>query len=79
MSSKFAGLQNERDPLLGHREPLMSGENTDQFNRPHSDGPVQKTSHIPQFITVRGGGYFFMPGLSALKYIAANHSDGGEK
>ena len=79
MSSKFAGLQNERDPLLGHREPLMSGENTDQFNLPDSDGPVQKVCHIPQFITVHGGGYFFMPGLSALKYIAENHGDGGEK
>jgi hypothetical protein len=25
---------------------------------------------LPQFVTVRGGAYFFMPGLSALRYIA---------
>ncbi len=78
MSSKFGGVQQERDPLLGHREPLMSGADTDQFNRPDPLGPVVKTCHLPQFITVRGGGYFFMPGLSALKYIAAmptNRSD----
>ncbi len=70
MSSKFSGLQQESDPLLGNREPLISGEKTDQFKRPDPKGPVQTTCHLPQFITVRGGGYFFMPGLSALKYIA---------
>lgn len=79
MSSKFGGVQQERDPLLGHREPLMSGASTDQFNRPDTTGPVQKTSHLPQFITVRGGGYFFMPGLSALKYIAAIPTKGSDK
>ena len=26
---------------------------------------------LPQFVTVRGGAYFFMPGLSALRYLAA--------
>lgn len=71
VSSKFSGLQQESDPLLGTREPLLNGEKTDQFNRPNSNGPGQKTCHLPQFVTVRGGGYFFMPGLSALKYIAA--------
>lgn len=71
MSNKFAGVQRESDPLLGHREPLRNEENTDQFNRPSPNGPIQKTCHLPQFITVQGGGYFFMPGLSALKYIAA--------
>ena len=71
MSSNFSGLQQESDPLLGNREPSISGEETDHFNRPDSDGPVHKTCHLPQFVTVQGGGYFFMPGLSALKYIAA--------
>ena len=70
-SSKFAGLQNERDPLLAHREPLITGENTDQFFRPDPSGVVQKTCELPQFVTVRGGAYFFMPGLCALQYIAA--------
>ena len=63
--------QNESDPLLGHRQPLMSGESTDQFNRPDPNGPTQKTCHLPQFISVRGGGYFFIPGLRALRYIAS--------
>lgn len=78
ISSKFAGLQQERDPLLAHREPLHNGDNTDHFNRPDSAGPMQQTGHLPQFITVRGGGYFFMPGLSAIKYLAALPSNGSE-
>jgi deferrochelatase/peroxidase EfeB len=79
MSSKFGGVQQESDPLLGNRQPLMSGESTDQFNRPDPTGPVQKTCPLPQFITVRGGGYFFMPGLRALKYLAALPSNGSDK
>ena len=70
MNTKFDGVQQERDPLLGHRKPLLSDDSTDQFNRPEPAGPMYKTCHLPQFITVRGGGYFFMPGLRALKYIA---------
>lgn len=71
MNSSFAGLQQERDPLLAHREPLKSGVNTDHFNRPDSSGPMRSLGALPQFITVRGGGYFFMPGLSAIKYLAS--------
>ncbi len=79
MSSKFNGVQQESDPLLGHRKPLLDGDSTDQFNRPDSAGSMHKTCHLPQFITVRGGGYFFMPGLQALKYIAALPSNGSDK
>ncbi len=78
VNSKFSGLQQEQDPLLGNREPLMSGERTDHFNRPDSAGPTQRTCHLPQFVTVRGGGYFFMPGLSALKYISSFPANGSD-
>jgi Dyp-type peroxidase family len=78
-SSIFSGLQQETDPLLGNRKPLISGEATDQFNHPDPAGPMQKTCALPQFITVRGGAYFFMPGLRALKYIAALPSKGSDK
>jgi deferrochelatase/peroxidase EfeB len=78
MSSKFSGVQQERDPLLGHRKPLMGGEATDQFNRPNPAGPMQITCSLPQFITVRGGGYFFMPGLRALKYLATLPTKGSD-
>jgi len=78
MSSKFSGLQQESDPLLGNREPLLSGEKTDQFKRPDANGPVKTTCDLPQFVTVKGGGYFFMPGLSALKYIASVSAEKGQ-
>lgn len=70
MNSKFGGLQQERDPLLGVPEPLLNGDATDAFNQPDPAGPMRKTCRLPQFVTVRGGGYFFMPGLRALRYIA---------
>jgi deferrochelatase/peroxidase EfeB len=79
MSSKFSGVQHESDPLLGNREPLMSGESTDQFHRPDPAGPTQKTCQLPQFVTVLGGGYFFMPGLRALKYISTLPSSGSDQ
>lgn len=75
-NGKFDGLQEEPDPLLGNREPLMNGDSMDHFNRPTPSGPVQKNCHLPQFTTVLGGGYFFMPGLRALKYISALPANG---
>lgn len=71
VSSKFSGVQQESDPLSGHRVPLLSGEGTAQFNRPNATGPMHKMDHLPQFITVRGGAYFFMPGLSAIRYFTS--------
>ena len=78
MSSTFGGVQQERDPLIGVRQPLLHGEATDNFNRPDPNGPTQKTCSLPQFVTVRGGGYFFMPGLRALQFIAASPSTEGD-
>jgi deferrochelatase/peroxidase EfeB len=80
MNSNFDGVQQERDPLLSMRDPLLNGEATDTFNRPDLAGPVQKTCHLPQFVTVLGGGYFFMPpGLRALRYIATAPAPGSGK
>ena len=33
--------------------------------------PVRKrVTGMPRFVSVLGGGYFFMPGISAVRYIA---------
>jgi deferrochelatase/peroxidase EfeB len=79
MSTTFGGVQQERDPVIGVRQPLPHGEATDNFNRPDPNGPRQKTCSLPQFVTVRGGGYFFMPGLRALQFIAASAITEGDK
>jgi deferrochelatase/peroxidase EfeB len=70
-SAKFAGLSGESDPVTGNREPFPPGQSTDGFSRPQREGPATRIAGIPPFVTVRGGGYFFMPGLRALRYIAA--------
>lgn len=71
MGPKFAGVQDETDPLLGNRQPLANGQPTDHFSQPTSQGPARGTHAIPRFVTVQGGGYFFMPGIRALRYLAS--------
>lgn len=65
---KFNGLE-EADPLLGNRENLCSGPRTDTFTRPQESGINKRHERLPAFVTVRGGAYFFMPSLRALRYI----------
>ncbi len=69
-STKFAGLTDETDPLLGNREPMPGHAATDIFTMPRPEGPARRITGLPRFVTVRGGGYFFLPGLRALRYIA---------
>jgi deferrochelatase/peroxidase EfeB len=69
-STKFGGLSAERDPLLGSREPLSGGITTDVFTLPRPGMAARRITGLPQFVTVRGGAYFFLPGLRALRYIA---------
>jgi Dyp-type peroxidase family len=80
MSSKFNGMLQESDPLLGRREPLVNGQSTDCFTLASLDGASHKVCGLPAFVSVRGGGYFFMPGMRALRYIASLlPADGGER
>jgi len=72
MGPKFGGVQDETDPLLGNRQPLADGKSTDHFSQPDPRGPAHGTHAIPPFVTVRGGAYFFMPGIRALRYLAAS-------
>ncbi len=69
MNTKFDAMSEESDPLLGNREPIAGCPVTDTFSRPQSDST--RIAGLPQFVTVRGGAYFFIPSLSALRYLAA--------
>jgi deferrochelatase/peroxidase EfeB len=69
-AAKFDGLFAEQDPLLGNRVPLPGGLATDGFSIPRRIGPDERIEGLPAFVTVRGGGYFFMPGIRALRFIA---------
>jgi deferrochelatase/peroxidase EfeB len=69
-SSKFSGLTAETDPLLGNRAPISGCPVTNDFTEPRQDGSPRHVSGLPQFITLRGGAYFFLPSLRALRFFA---------
>jgi deferrochelatase/peroxidase EfeB len=75
-NAKFADLTGEQDPVLGNREPFpappisATPQRTDSFTRPGAEPSLRRAIGVPQFVTVKGGAYFFMPGLRALKWIA---------
>lgn len=68
---KFGGLTDEADPVTGNRLPFPADQPTDRFTRQRAVGPSTHYSGLPQFVTVMGGAYFFMPGLSALRAMAS--------
>jgi Dyp-type peroxidase family len=60
---KFNGLYDEQDPLssAGARDRMMTIQAR----------PVRERLHgLPRFVTVRGGAYFFLPSLRALKFLS---------
>lgn len=71
-SAKFAGMSDEQDPLLGNRVPFPESQATDRFTRPTADGPCRVSDGLPQFVTVVGGAYFFLPGLRALDWLLSD-------
>jgi hypothetical protein len=75
-STRFDGLRNESDPLLGTRDPAADGSPTDEFSMPQPGGPDRRVCGLPQFVTVVGGAYFFLPGIRALRYLASTRSQG---
>jgi Dyp-type peroxidase family len=57
---KFFGLPNDRDPLVGEGGANMTIQAS----------PVRRRiSGLPRFVTMRGGQYFFLPSISALRYL----------
>jgi Dyp-type peroxidase family len=71
-STKFSGLTGESDPLLGNREAIAGCSVAADFNRPSDRGLRRRLSGLPQFVTVRGGAYFFLPSLRALRYFTGS-------
>jgi len=60
----FHELGNERDPIIGNQDGTL------EFKIPKR--PIRKKIiGLPAFTTVRGGAYFFLPGLKALHWLAA--------
>ena len=74
-NTKFAGLTGESDPLLGTGESLLGCPVTNDFTIPAEAGLRRRISGLPQFVTVRGGAYFFLPSLRALRYFSGRGSE----
>ena len=69
-NTKFSGVTKESDPLLGNREAIPGCPATGNFTIPGDGTLRRRLSGLPQFVTVRGGAYFFLPSLRALRYLA---------
>lgn len=65
LGANFHGLENEVDPIIGctQREMIV----------PTPSGPL-RLRNLGEFVRVLGGGYFFMPGRSALAELCAKRS-----
>ena len=61
---KFAALYDDTDPLVATHQGDTGRTFTVQA-RPFR----QRVTGLPAFVTVRGGAYFFLPGLRALRFL----------
>jgi Dyp-type peroxidase family len=60
----FHELENERDPICGNQDGTL------EYKIPKR--PIRrKITGLPAFTTLRGGAYFFLPGLTGLRYLAS--------
>jgi Dyp-type peroxidase family len=63
-NTAFGGLYSEIDPLVGgHRGPA--------YHTVQASAVRQRIAGLGQFVTTRGGQYFFLPSLSSLRYLAS--------
>ena len=65
LGSNFHGLDDEIDPIVGYR-----GED-DTMTVPTARGPVRMQG-LAKFVTVLGGGYFFIPGKRAVRVLVGD-------
>jgi len=65
MNPEFGGLRGETDPLLGYCADGDTRLMTCQHPR-----MARRVDGLQRFVTVRGGAYFFVPGLKAIDYLA---------
>jgi deferrochelatase/peroxidase EfeB len=60
----FHELGNQRDPIFGTQDGT--------FDMTIPKRPIRKKiTGLPAFTTIRGGAYFFLPGIKALRYLAS--------
>jgi Dyp-type peroxidase family len=65
-SPKFGGLYGDVDPLFGQR----TNEIAATFTEP-GDPVRTRATGLPEFVTVKGGAYFFLPSIRALRFLVS--------
>lgn len=71
-------LANEKDPMLGNHEQGASGCPVGRMTiqgGESDDSPPYFCGRIPRLVETRGGEYFFVPSLTALRLIATGTVD----
>jgi len=66
---KFAGLSAERDPLVGKQAFDFDDVEVPRIFTVQARPVRMRYEGLPKFVSVRGGEYFFLPGLRALNYL----------
>ncbi len=62
-NGRFSGLYGETDPVLNYPG---EGRSLTIQRRPTSE----RVDSINQYVKVRGGAYFFLPGIQTLRFLA---------
>lgn len=68
-SCKFAGLSAERDPLVGKEAFDFDDQPVPRVFTAQARPVRQRYEGLPKVVQVRGGEYFFLPGLRALNFL----------
>jgi Dyp-type peroxidase family len=68
-NQKFAGLYEDADPITGFHDPFGTGRESGAFTIPAE--PIrQRYTGLFSWVVTRGGAYFFMPGVNAVRFLA---------
>ena len=69
-------LGNDRDPLIGSHDGNLADKHIIQADtESENNEPPFFCTQMPRFVETRGGDYFFIPSISALRMIAENLID----
>ena len=64
----FGGLDNEVDPLIGRGNGVLRDQRMTLPPPPEHRAPRRTT--LKRYVTIKGGGYFFLPSLTTLRFLS---------
>lgn len=68
-NQKFAGLYEDADPITGFHDPFGTGKEAGAFTVP-AEPLRQRYTGLFSWVVTRGGAYFFMPGVNAVRFLS---------